>query len=49
MGSILSRKRKDGTTGHTVVIRIKKGGKVIHTETQTFDRDQAAKAWMKKL
>ena len=48
MGSIISRKRKDGTVGHTALIRIKKGGKIVHTETQTFDRDQAAKAWLKK-
>lgn len=48
MGTIIPRKRKDGTIGHTAVIRIKRAGKVIHTETQTFDRDQAAKAWIKK-
>jgi hypothetical protein len=42
MGTIMSRRRKDGTTGYTAVIRIKKGGKVIRTETQTFDRKQAA-------
>ncbi|WP_239467066.1 site-specific integrase [Rhodoferax koreensis] len=29
-------------------VRIKKGGKVIFRETETFDREQAAKAWMKK-
>lgn len=48
MGSILSRPRKDGTTGHTALIRIKKGGKVIHSESETFDRHQAAEAWLKK-
>lgn len=48
MGTILKRKRKDGTIGHTAIIRIKKDGKVVHTETETFDREQAAKAWMKK-
>lgn len=48
MGSILSRKRKDGTLGHTVVIRIKRKGKLVHSETETFDRKQAAEAWMKK-
>lgn len=48
MGSIIPRKRKDGTIGHTALIRIKRAGKVIHTETQTFDRDQAARAWIKK-
>ncbi len=48
MGSILPRKRKDGTMGYTAVIRLKKAGKIIHSETQTFDRDQAARAWIKK-
>lgn len=48
MGTIIQRKRKDGSLGHTAVIRIKRDGKVIHTETQTFDRDQAARAWLKK-
>ncbi|RZI62315.1 MAG: site-specific integrase [Rubrivivax sp.] len=48
MGTILSRKRKDGTIGHTAVIRIKKKGKVVHTESETFDRKQAAEAWLKK-
>ena len=27
----MSRRRKDGTTGYSAVIRIKKGGKVIRT------------------
>lgn len=48
MGTILARTRKDGTTGYTAIVRIKKQGKVIHSETETFDREQAAKAWMKK-
>lgn len=48
MGTILPRKRKDGSTGYTALIRIKKSGKVIHSESETFDREQAAKAWMKK-
>lgn len=48
MGTITARKRQDNTTGYTAQIRLKKGGKVIHTESQTFDREQAAKAWLKK-
>lgn len=36
------------TTGHTAPIRLKKDGKVLHTATHTFDREPAAKAWMKK-
>lgn len=48
MGSIVSRKRKDGTFGHTAQIRLKDGGKTIFTESQTFDRKPAAQAWLKK-
>lgn len=48
MGTIVSRKRKDGTMGHTAQIRLKDGGKTIFTESQTFDRKPAAQAWMKK-
>lgn len=48
MGTITSRKRKDGTEGHTAQIRIKSGGKIIHTESQTFDRLAAAKLWLAK-
>lgn len=48
MGSILSRKRKDGSFGHTAQIRLKAGGKVVHTESKTFDRIPAANAWLKK-
>ncbi len=48
MGTIVSRKRKDGTVGHTAQIRLKKDGKLTHTESQTFDRKPAAQAWLKK-
>jgi integrase len=48
MGTITPRKRKDGSIGYTVQIRRKEGGKVVYTEAQTFDREQAAKAWLAK-
>ncbi len=48
MANILARKRKDGSTGYTVNIRIKKDGQIVHRESQTFNREQAANAWMKK-
>lgn len=48
MGTITTRKRKDGTMAYTARVRITHGGKVIHQETQTFDRKQAASAWIKK-
>lgn len=48
MGTIVSRKRKDGSIGHTAQIVRKKGGKIVHRENQTFDRKQAADAWLKR-
>lgn len=48
MGTIVSRKRKDGSTGHTAQIVIKRGGKIVHRQAQTFDRKAAAEAWIKR-
>src|SRR5690554_921932 len=48
MGTIIARKRKDGSVGYTAQVRIMRGGKKAHTESQTFDRKQAAAAWLKK-
>lgn len=48
MGTIVSRKRQDGSFGHTAQIRLKAGGKVVFTESKTFDRKPAADAWLKK-
>lgn len=46
MGTIVPRKRKNGTTGYTAQIVIKRGGKIVHRESQTFDRKQAATTWL---
>lgn len=48
MGSIIARTRKDGTTAYTAQIVIKKGGLIAHRESETFDRKQAANAWVVK-
>lgn len=47
MGTILARKKKDGSRSYTAVIRKKKGGKVVLTLTETFAKEQAAKRWLK--
>lgn len=47
MGTIVTRARKGGDK-HTAQIRIKRNGVIVYTEAQTFDRKQAAEAWMKK-
>jgi integrase len=46
MGTIISRKRTDGSYGHIAQVLIKRGGKTVHREAKTFDRKQAAKAWL---
>ena len=48
MGTITSRKRADGSVGHTAQIRIKRRGIVVHTEAQTFERQAAATLWLKR-
>ncbi|WP_315903691.1 site-specific integrase [Pseudomonas citronellolis] len=45
MATIRKRKRKDGTFGYTAQIRIMRDGQQVYQESQTFDRQQAAKAW----
>lgn len=48
MGSIIERSRKDGSKAFTAQIVIKKSGKIAHREAETFDRKQAANAWIVK-
>lgn len=48
MGTIVPRKRADGSTGYTAQIRIKRKGQLVHSEAETFEREAAAKAWLKK-
>lgn len=48
MGTIMQRRKKDGATSYTAVIRKKKGGKVVLTLTETFKNETAAARWMRK-
>jgi integrase len=48
LGTIIARRRKDGTTAHLAQLLIKRGGTIVHREAQTFDRKQAAAAWLEK-
>jgi integrase len=47
MGTIIERKRDKGTR-YTAQIRIKRDGRVVHTEAQTFSGRDVAKAWIVK-
>jgi hypothetical protein len=46
MGTITERVRKHKSIGYTAQIRLKQGGRVIHTGAKTFDRRQAAQVWL---
>src|ERR1700721_2779081 len=48
MGTIIGRTRKDGSKAFLAQIVIKKGGVIVHRESETFDRKPAANAWIVK-
>lgn len=48
MGTIVSRRRKDGSIGYTAQIRVQRDGKPVHTESQTFSRRQLATEWLRR-
>jgi integrase len=48
MGTITPRVGANGITKYKAQVRIRRGGVIIHQETQTFDRRASAVAWAKK-
>src|SRR5690348_12213541 len=48
MGTITIRHRDDRSPAYRAQIRMKVKGRIVHQETQTFDRRQAASAWIAK-
>jgi integrase len=48
MGTIIARKRRDGTTAYLAQILMKRGGKIVFRQSETFDRKQAANAWLSR-
>ncbi len=48
MGTISERKSADGRPRFTAQIRIKRGGRVVHTEAETFGTRDKARDWLKK-
>lgn len=48
MGTILTRKRKDGSNAYMAKIVFMRGGDIVYRESKTFDRKQVAAAWIAK-
>ena len=48
MGTITVRKAKNGEKRYTAPIRLRRNGVIVYQETQTFERRQVAKAWLRR-
>jgi hypothetical protein len=46
LGTIISRRRADGSTGYTAQIRLKRDGRIVHSEAETFTTRALAKEWL---
>jgi integrase len=47
MPTIKTRKQTDGTTRYTAIVRIRRGGAILHRESRTFAHRSAALSWAK--
>jgi integrase len=47
MPTIKTRKQTDGTTRYTAIVRIRRGGVILHRESRTFAHRSAALSWAK--
>jgi integrase len=48
MGTIIQRSRTDGSIAYMGQISLMRDGRIVHRESKTFDRRQAASAWIRK-
>lgn len=48
MGAITERLKKDGGKAYLVQVKIVREGKIVHRENRTFERRQAAAAWLER-
>jgi len=45
MPTVKVRKQSDGTTRYTAIVRIRRGGVILHRESRTFAHRSAALSW----
>ena len=48
MGTVIARKRANGSTAYLATVRIKHKQKIIHRENRTFEVPSAARKWIKE-
>ncbi|WP_255561981.1 hypothetical protein [Zooshikella harenae] len=44
MLTILKRSRANGSTAYQALVRVKRKGKIVYSESRTFDRERLAQA-----
>ncbi|HUK01126.1 MAG TPA: hypothetical protein VLW26_02495, partial [Steroidobacteraceae bacterium] len=47
MATIKARRQANGTTRYTAIVRIRRGGAILHRESRTFAHRSAALTWAK--
>ena len=47
MATIKARRQGDGVIRYTAIVRIRRGGKILHRESRTFAHRTAALSWAK--
>ncbi|WP_163833306.1 hypothetical protein [Spartinivicinus ruber] len=48
MLTILKRSRANGSAAYRAVVRVKRKGKIVYSESRTFDCEKLAKLWGRK-
>ena len=48
MATIISRRRKDGTTRYRAKVRIKRRAEVVYSESRTFGKKAVARDWTRQ-
>jgi len=46
MGTITNRRRRDGATGYTAQLPLRREGQLVHSESETFRTKALAKEWI---
>lgn len=49
MATIVTRSNRDGSLSYRAQVRVKQGGKVIYSESRTFDKKKLASDWADKV
>ena len=49
IGSAIAERSSDGSTGYTAQVRLTREGRLVHSESETFDRRAVAEQWLRRV